>query len=73
MPCHTATHSADLEFYVADVPSNPILGLKALQKLNLVQRVDTMSKKDVTKETLLEEYNDVFSGLGASKAYTTSK
>lgn len=62
MPCHTATHTADLEFYVADVPSSPILGLKALQQLNLVQKVDVVNTAD--KDALLQEYSDVFTGLG---------
>lgn len=46
----------------------PILGLQACEKLNLIQRVCTVKTEeqliDQTYAQLLNEYNDVFQGLG---------
>ncbi len=51
-----------LEFYIVDVNSPPILGLSACIDLGLVQR--NVAVHQVTRETLLEDYSDNFSGLG---------
>ena len=64
MPCRIGTRTAELEFFVADVPSGPILGFHALNEMNLVQRVDTLVDPAGEKEKLLAEYRDVFTGLG---------
>ena len=47
-----------LRFYVIDSDECPILGLKACQELNLIQRVNEM--KLTTTESIMQEYADVF-------------
>ena len=49
----------NFEVVQQDVPN--ILGLKTCMEMNVAKRVDTIKPK---KEDLLEEYNDVFNGLG---------
>lgn len=54
----------NLSFFVAAVKSPPILGLSACQKLNLVRRVASVTQAPLTKDEILAESPDVFTGLG---------
>ena len=64
--------SQELEFFVANVESPPVLGIVACQKLNLVKKVHGVEvltnrkavKKGMTKDFVQAEYADVFRGLG---------
>ena len=65
--CSTGPLTKYLEFYVTDASDIPILGQNACEVLNLVQRINIdhiKAKQAITKELLLEEYADVFTGLG---------
>ena len=46
------------------VKSVPILGLKALTQLNLVQRINAIHINTKQKPNLLDNYKDVFQGVG---------
>ena len=57
-----------LQFYVASVESPPILGLQACQNLNLVKKIDSVvtgSQVPLTKADIVNDYPDVFKGLGS--------
>ncbi|XP_067045999.1 uncharacterized protein [Acropora muricata] len=56
-----------LSFFVAAVNSKPILGLSACSKLNLVKRVERISQAPCTKKEIVDNFDDVFSGLGCTK------
>jgi len=61
--------SRSLTFYITDVPDVAILGKQACTDLNLVQRVPvnrlSMECEPLTKDRLVQEYADVFKGIGA--------
>lgn len=60
-----------LEFYVVNVESIPVLGIDACKKLNLIQRVSTISQIDklnsVGVESILSKYKQLFEGMGLLK------
>ena len=62
--CEARGMTANLPFFVAAVESPPILGLSACQELNLVKRVESVAQVPLTKEEVVEEFPDVFTGLG---------
>lgn len=49
-----------LDFLIVDTDSSPILGHSSCQQLNLIKRVFSVN----TKNNILDEYSDVFVGLG---------
>ena len=61
--CEARGMTANLPFFVPAFESPPILGLSACQKLNLV-RVESVAQVPLTKEEVVEEFPDVFTGLG---------
>lgn len=54
---------AVLEFVVVDVDTQPLLGLSACIKLDLLKRIDKI-ELDFSKENVVKSYSDVFEGLG---------
>ena len=60
----------ELDFIVVDEPGQPpILGLPSLEQLDLIRRVDSIhaippSPKQLSSHPILEEFKDLFSGLG---------
>jgi len=76
LTCKTNHHEEVLKFYVAS-------RLQACQKLSLIQRADwlptqpsqeeplvnVVNSNHLTKQDVLEEYKDVFSGLGKFDPY----
>ena len=62
--CEARDMTPNLPFFVAAVESPPILGLSACQKLNLVKRVESVAQVPLKKEEVVEEFPDVFTGLG---------
>ena len=55
-----------LHFYVTDTSDTPLLGRDACVRLDLVRKVETLTRQTPprTKEELLQRYPDVFQGLG---------
>lgn len=53
-----------LEFEIVKDKSTPIFGLKACLELNLISRLYSINCKTATGEEILENYSDVFEGLG---------
>ena len=62
--CEAFGMKENLSFFVAAVESPPILGLSACQKLNLVRRVASVTQAPRTKDEILAEFPDVFTGMG---------
>ncbi|KAG8191038.1 hypothetical protein JTE90_029481 [Oedothorax gibbosus] len=67
--CVTEKIQQKLKFVVCDLNSSPILGLQAFQSLGLIQRLCQLNKtspadQPCTVEQVLEEFQDVFSGMG---------
>ena len=59
----------DVKFQVIE-EGDPILGRDTCEKLNLIQRINSLTAKHEQGNNLMEEYKDVFSGLGCiSKNY----
>lgn len=53
-----------LQFYVLNVKSKPILGLKGCVELKLIERVDVIECNEISKNELINLYKDVFTGTG---------
>ena len=49
---------------MTDRAATPIMGQNACQKLGLIKRNDSLEQTTLTREKVVEEYADVFSGLG---------
>ncbi|GFV75164.1 uncharacterized protein K02A2.6 [Trichonephila clavipes] len=52
-----------LPFYVVNVKSKPILGLKDYKELKLIDRIDAI-ECSISKIELIKQYKDVFTGVG---------
>ncbi|KAK9751699.1 hypothetical protein QE152_g4840 [Popillia japonica] len=63
----------NLDFIVSDVKTQPILGLQGCTFLNLIQRINVLNVKGLTKDELLVKYSDVFTGLGEIEVETDHK
>ena len=55
-----------LPFYVVPGKVDPILGLPSCEELNILKLVETIGEQK-TAETLMEQYSDVFEGIGRLK------
>ncbi|GFT10873.1 transposon Ty3-I Gag-Pol polyprotein [Nephila pilipes] len=53
-----------LPFYVVNVKSIPILGLKGCKELKLIERIDAIECRVISKNELIKQYKDVFTGIG---------
>ncbi|GFS53089.1 retrovirus-related Pol polyprotein from transposon opus [Nephila pilipes] len=53
-----------LPFYVLNVKSKPILGLKGCKELKLIERIDANECSVISKNELIKQYKDVFTGIG---------
>ncbi|GFT25449.1 transposon Tf2-6 polyprotein [Nephila pilipes] len=53
-----------LPFYVVNVKSKPILGLKGCKELKLIERIDAIECSVISKNELIKQYKDVFTGIG---------
>ncbi|MGH0159873.1 UNVERIFIED_CONTAM: hypothetical protein FKN15_038442 [Acipenser sinensis] len=63
LPCRHKNSTHMCEFYVADVSSEPILGLKDCVNMELVKLI--MSIEDADQEdNVIKNYSDVFKGIG---------
>ncbi|GFV25633.1 uncharacterized protein K02A2.6 [Trichonephila clavipes] len=62
--CSTdALKNVPLPFYVVNVKSKPILGLRGCKELKLIERIDAI-KCSISKNELIVQYKDVISGVG---------
>ncbi|GFX79803.1 transposon Ty3-I Gag-Pol polyprotein [Trichonephila clavipes] len=52
-----------LPFYVVNVKSKPILGLRGCKELKLIERIDAI-ECSISENELLKQYKDVFTGVG---------
>ncbi|GFV24330.1 transposon Tf2-6 polyprotein [Trichonephila clavipes] len=52
-----------LPFYVVNVKSKPILGLRGCKELKLIERIDAI-ECCISKNELIKHYKDVFTGVG---------
>ena len=64
LQCDTKDSQHKVKFYVVNVDSQPILGLRDCQKLGLIKRMDVISTGQLTKESIKAQYKSVFTGLG---------
>ncbi|GBO35876.1 hypothetical protein AVEN_155832-1 [Araneus ventricosus] len=53
-----------LQFYVVNVKSKPILGLKGCFELKLIESIDAIECSKISKNELIKQYKDVFPGTG---------
>lgn len=53
-----------VEFEIVKNKATPPFGLKTCLKLNLISRLFSLNNRSVTNEEILENYRDVFEGLG---------
>ena len=68
LECRVLGLRETLQFYVASVKSPRILGLQACQNQNLVKKIDSVvtgSQAPLTKADIVNDYPDVFKGLGS--------
>ena len=66
IPCTHRRKRWHIKFYVTDKATVPILGHNACEKLDLIKRINTL-ETPLTKDKLMSEYADVFSGTGHFK------
>jgi hypothetical protein len=52
-------------FYVVDTPSQPVIGLQASLKLQLIEIIMSVEPALITKEEILSEHSETFTGLGS--------
>ncbi|GBM60855.1 hypothetical protein AVEN_145165-1, partial [Araneus ventricosus] len=52
------------KFYVVNVKSKPILGLKGCLELKLIERIDAIECSKISKNEQIKQYKDVFTGTG---------
>ena len=67
LDCNTSKGDSELLFYVTDSAAVPILSHKACDDLNLIKRVymnQPMQTPSLTKDHMIDEYQDVFTGVG---------
>lgn len=67
LDCKKGERNANVTFMVTDTKSEPLLGLEACIELGLIQKVDKVSTVGLvpeTKQDWINNYKDVFTGLG---------
>ena len=69
LQCDGKENPHKVKFYVVDVNSQPILGLRDCEKLGLIKRMDIIHTGQLTKESIKELYKSVFTGLGTLGKY----
>ena len=53
-----------VEFFVLNVDSQPILGLKDCEQMSLIKRIDAVVTGQLTKQSIKSTYKNIFTGLG---------
>ena len=74
LPCAYGSQTCDIEFYIVETTSPPILGLKTCLSLGLIKlvyavtsltpEISVKQEPPMTKAKVLSEYKDVFQGIG---------
>lgn len=67
LKCKIKSNSYDIEFFVIDSDSQPILGLESSTQLNLIKRIETVNACLNSYDTIKEKFRDVFTGTGCLK------
>ncbi|PIK33923.1 hypothetical protein BSL78_29258 [Apostichopus japonicus] len=63
--CQYKDKNTKLEFIIADVNAQPLLGATTSESLGLIQRIASVEKEhDVSYESLLLDTQEIFTGLG---------
>lgn len=60
----TKNRYVPIEFEIVKDKSTPLFGLKACLELNLISRLFSLNCENASSEEILENYRDVFEGLG---------
>ena len=58
-----------LQFFVLDVDSQPILGLKDCEEMGLIKQIDSIVTGQLTKHSIKSIYRNVFTGVGTLGKY----
>ena len=58
-----------LQFFVLNVDSQPILGLKDCEEMGLIKRIDSIATGQLTKHSIKSIYSNVFTSLGTLGKY----
>jgi len=66
IPCRHKGQDWRIKFYATEKTNVPVTGQNACEKLGLIKRIDSL-QAPLTKERLLEQYTDVFTGTGQYK------
>lgn len=64
----TTGQSKNVQFYVVDTKSQPLLGLKSSLDFGLIKvtfDVESQHSDKITKQTVLREFKDLFTGIGS--------
>ena len=67
--CNVKGSQRPVEFFVLNVDSQPILGLKDCEQMGLIRRIDSVVTGQLTKESIKSAYKNVFTGLGTLGKY----
>lgn len=63
LTCKTNNKQFNLDFVVTNVESQPLLGLDACTKLELIKKVNIVNR-GLNKNDIFRDYSNIFSGLG---------
>ena len=67
--CNVKGSDHIVQFFVLNVDSQPILGLKDCEQMRLIKRIDSVITGQLTKHSIKSAYKSVFSGLGMLGKY----
>jgi len=77
LQCELNNNIYPLDFYITNIKASTILGAKACKQLHLLQRINNITNDQPTTTTelpnILDEYPDVFKGLGCLPGKHTIK
>ncbi|XP_030763270.1 uncharacterized protein K02A2.6-like [Sitophilus oryzae] len=63
IPCKKDDKTFNLEFYIVDSNTQAILGLDSSLELNLIKRIDSLTK-NCQYNSLINEFSELFEGIG---------
>ena len=69
LDCNVKGSQHNVDFFVLDVDSQPLLGLKDCEQMGLIKRIDTVVTGKLTKQYIKLTYRNVFTGLGSLGKY----
>ena len=69
LDCNVKGLDHTLQYFVLDVDSQPILGLKDCEEMGLIKQIDSIVTGQLTKHSIKSIYRNVFTGLGTLGKY----